>query len=273
MDSANNSTDMLRLNCPHCSKRLKVPEAFREKKSLKCPKCNQPIELQKTQPDNRLPPVLAETLPYVKPEQSKPAEQLIVSDAFDYLSDYQPAGPLLRLGAFYLDLIVFTAVWCAFYLVLFVAYAIYFYCFSSISPMLSSEAYETVGEFLSALLLTALNIFSAGSAGLVIELMILNLMNIGIFLLAFYVSWVLGCKILVGPWQATVGKRMFGMIVVDESGAPVTLKQATKRWLYKLLSMGCFCLGTLGIQKYPHQTWYDRMAKTQVLCRANEYHA
>lgn len=67
-------------------------------------------------------------------------------------------------------------------------------------------------------------------------------------------------------WQATVGKKVLGLIVVDEYGERITFKRATGRFFAEILSMLLLCIGFMMIGWTKHkQGLHDKIAKTFVI--------
>ena len=72
---------------------------------------------------------------------------------------------------------------------------------------------------------------------------------------------------LLSPWQATIGKRLLGLRVIDQkTRGRVSVLQAFNRAFVFLISS---FLGTLGclamLWSKTHQTWHDDAAKTFVI--------
>jgi len=67
-------------------------------------------------------------------------------------------------------------------------------------------------------------------------------------------------------YQATVGKLVFHMKVINAIGGRPTLKTSMARNWTKLLSWSVLCLGFLAIAfSRTKQGWHDKMAKTYVI--------
>lgn len=82
----------------------------------------------------------------------------------------------------------------------------------------------------------------------------------------FLVGWLYSAILESSPWQATFGKRLFGMQVVDLSGNRVTFMRATGRFAAKLLSGLFFGLGFIMIGRNDRkQGLHDDLAGTLVL--------
>ncbi len=68
------------------------------------------------------------------------------------------------------------------------------------------------------------------------------------------------------PWQATLGKRVLGLVVTDMYGDRLIFGQSMKRAWGKLLSIIIFYVGFFLMLGSPHrQTMHDSMASTVVL--------
>ncbi len=67
-------------------------------------------------------------------------------------------------------------------------------------------------------------------------------------------------------YQATVGKLVFHMKVINAVGGRPTLQNAMARNWAKLFSWGVLCVGFLAIAlSQTKQGWHDKMAKTYVI--------
>lgn len=67
-------------------------------------------------------------------------------------------------------------------------------------------------------------------------------------------------------WQGTIGKRVLGMRVVNESYQKLSMQEAILRYLSKYLSSFIFCLGYIWIIfDSKKQGWHDKIAGTYVI--------
>jgi len=79
-------------------------------------------------------------------------------------------------------------------------------------------------------------------------------------------AWIYSAAMESGPWRATVGKLVFGIVVTDMGGKPLSFWRATRRYLWK--TMGAL---TLGLTLLPaawtrrRQNVHDLLSKTLVL--------
>jgi len=78
--------------------------------------------------------------------------------------------------------------------------------------------------------------------------------------------WAYTAVLQSSYWQATVGKKVLGIIVVDEYGDRLTLKRATGRFFAEILSSLLFCIGFMMVGWTKHkQGLHDKIAKTFVI--------
>ncbi|MFN8278585.1 MAG: RDD family protein [Chitinophagales bacterium] len=67
-------------------------------------------------------------------------------------------------------------------------------------------------------------------------------------------------------WQATLGKKLMGLRVVDQGFGKITNRQAFYRFISKYLSMGVLLLGFIWIIFDDRkQGWHDKIAETYVI--------
>jgi len=91
-------------------------------------------------------------------------------------------------------------------------------------------------------------------------------LNILAFVSSTTLSWIYSAGLQSSSWQATVGKKVLGIIVVDEYGDRLTLKRATGRFFAMFLSSFCFNFGYIMIAFTKHkQGLHDKIAKTFVI--------
>ncbi len=75
------------------------------------------------------------------------------------------------------------------------------------------------------------------------------------------IAWCYFAGMESSPWRATLGKRLLGLEVNDESGKRVNFIQATGRHFGKILSGILFYIGYLVMLGSPKkQTWHDQMS-------------
>lgn len=78
--------------------------------------------------------------------------------------------------------------------------------------------------------------------------------------------WAYTAGLQSSYWQATVGKKVLGIIVVDEYGDRLTLKRATGRFFAEILSALLLCIGYMMVGWTKHkQGLHDKIAKTFVI--------
>ncbi len=61
--------------------------------------------------------------------------------------------------------------------------------------------------------------------------------SVGIYLLAFVLSWLYFAGLESSPWQATIGKRAVRVLVTDVNGRRISFGRATARYFAKILSL------------------------------------
>ena len=86
------------------------------------------------------------------------------------------------------------------------------------------------------------------------------------FSLNFAIWWVYIAALLSSTWQATIGKRVCGLRVVDYNGQRISFGRATGRYFASILSSALFCIGFFMIAWAPRrQGLHDSMASTLVI--------
>jgi len=65
--------------------------------------------------------------------------------------------------------------------------------------------------------------------------------------LAFVGQWLYEALLTSSSWQATIGKRVLRLKVVDEAGNRISFGRATGRFFAKILSSMFFCIGFIMI--------------------------
>jgi len=94
------------------------------------------------------------------------------------------------------------------------------------------------------------------------EKVIVELVDAG---LNFAIWWVYTAVLLSSSWQATIGKRVCGLKVVDYEGQRISFGRATGRYFASYLSALLFCVGFLMIAwTHRRQGLHDFMAHTVV---------
>lgn len=92
-----------------------------------------------------------------------------------------------------------------------------------------------------------------------------NLFNRNTFIIELIMMvYFVACE--SSTWQGTLGKKILGMKVVDESFGRISAKTALVRYLTKYLSTFVFALGYIWIIfDSKKQGWHDKLAKTFVI--------
>jgi uncharacterized RDD family membrane protein YckC len=84
--------------------------------------------------------------------------------------------------------------------------------------------------------------------------------------LAFVGQWLYEALLTSSSWQATIGKRVLHLKVVDEAGNRIGFGRATGRFFAKILSSMFFCIGFIMIGFTERKTGlHDMLAGTRVL--------
>ena len=78
--------------------------------------------------------------------------------------------------------------------------------------------------------------------------------------------WPYSAFLESGKWQATIGKKIFGLKVVNESGGRISFGQASGRHFGKIISALVFYIGFISVGwDKKKQSWHDKMASTYVI--------
>ncbi len=101
--------------------------------------------------------------------------------------------------------------------------------------------------------------------------LLINLLSL-VFQFGLLVAYALyGALMESSGWQATLGKRAMGIMVVDERGAPLTFGKALGRNVAKWLLMGiCGLLAITPLVDARKRGVWDQVAKTRVVPRGYE---
>jgi uncharacterized RDD family membrane protein YckC len=87
--------------------------------------------------------------------------------------------------------------------------------------------------------------------------------------LLFFGNWLYSAILEAGPWQGTVGKKVLGLIVVDDRGNPISFGRATGRFFGKFVAVPFgFLMAAFTVRK---QALHDIMAGTLVVKRPTGY--
>ena len=85
-----------------------------------------------------------------------------------------------------------------------------------------------------------------------------------LFWLLLIIAWGFFVKFWRYPGQ-TLGMQVWKFRVVQDNGAPLTVRQATARYVLALVSWGCFGLGFLWALVDKNQlTWHDKLSQTRL---------
>jgi len=83
---------------------------------------------------------------------------------------------------------------------------------------------------------------------------------------AFLIEWIYEAVLTSSSWQATVGKRILGLKVVDGEGNRISFAKAAGRFFAKILSGLIFCIGFLMIVWTKRKRGlHDMIAETLVI--------
>jgi len=84
--------------------------------------------------------------------------------------------------------------------------------------------------------------------------------------LAFVGQWLYEALLTSSSWQATIGKRVLHLKVIDEAGNRISFGRATGRFFAKILSSMFMCIGFIMIAFTERKTGlHDMLAGTRVL--------
>jgi uncharacterized RDD family membrane protein YckC len=84
--------------------------------------------------------------------------------------------------------------------------------------------------------------------------------------LAFVGQWLYEALLTSSSWQATIGKKVLRLKVVDEAGNRIGFGRATGRFFAKILSSMFFCIGFIMIAFTERKTGlHDMLAGTRVM--------
>ncbi len=90
--------------------------------------------------------------------------------------------------------------------------------------------------------------------------------------LSLFGNWLYSALLEAGPWQATVGKKVLGLIVVDDRGNPISFGRATGRYFGKIVSALILLIGFfMAAFTARKQALHDMMAGTLVVKRPTGY--
>ncbi len=78
--------------------------------------------------------------------------------------------------------------------------------------------------------------------------------------------WLYYALLESSPWQASLGKRLMGLKVVDKQGQRLSFAQASKRLLSRIITNLTFYFGFfIAAFNQRHETLHDRISKSVVL--------
>ncbi|MEO6698319.1 MAG: RDD family protein [Paraperlucidibaca sp.] len=94
----------------------------------------------------------------------------------------------------------------------------------------------------------------------------LNMLNMADSVLTIVLWWLYFACLHASPWQASLGKRVLGLKVVDLNGNRISFSRATGRFFAEYLSALTLCIGYMmaGWTKRK-QSLHDMVAKTYVI--------
>lgn len=86
------------------------------------------------------------------------------------------------------------------------------------------------------------------------------------------IIWLYYALLESSPWQASLGKRLMGLKVVDKRGRRLTFAKASKRMLLRLVTNLTFYFGffTAAFDKH-RETLHDHLSKSVVISRAADF--
>lgn len=87
-----------------------------------------------------------------------------------------------------------------------------------------------------------------------------------VILPALVIAWIYSAAMESGPWRATVGKLVFGLVVSDLDGQPVSFWRASRRFSWKVfgaITMGLTLLPSVWTPR--RQNVHDLLSQTLVL--------
>lgn len=91
-------------------------------------------------------------------------------------------------------------------------------------------------------------------------------------LVLLVIIWLYYALLESSPWQASLGKRVMGLKVVDKRGRRLSFAKATKRLLTRVLTNLTFYFGffTAAFDKH-HETLHDHLSKSVVIAKDAEF--
>lgn len=91
-------------------------------------------------------------------------------------------------------------------------------------------------------------------------------------LILLVIVWLYYALLESSPWQASLGKRLMGLKVVDKRGRRLTFAKATKRLLSRLVTNLTFYIGffTAGFDKRK-ETLHDKISRSIVIAQNAEF--
>ena len=99
---------------------------------------------------------------------------------------------------------------------------------------------------------------------------LLNDFTVSLILLV--IIWLYYALLESSPWQASLGKRLMGLKVVDKRGRRLTFSKATKRLLVRLVTNVAFYIGffTAAFDKHK-ETLHDKVSHSLVISADSEF--
>ncbi|WP_294347255.1 RDD family protein [Prosthecochloris sp.] len=91
-----------------------------------------------------------------------------------------------------------------------------------------------------------------------------------IFLNSVIFNWIYCASLQSSVWQATIGKKIVGLKVVDENGRRISFGRATGRYFASMISAVFFCIGYMMVGWTSRKRGlHDSMAGTFVIYDEN----
>ena len=108
---------------------------------------------------------------------------------------------------------------------------------------------------------------------IVLFILLAQLLNdFTVSLILLVIIWLYYALLESSPWQASLGKRLMGLKVVDKRGRRLTFSKATKRLLVRLVTNVAFYIGffTAAFDKHK-ETLHDKVSHSLVISADSEF--
>jgi uncharacterized RDD family membrane protein YckC len=87
-----------------------------------------------------------------------------------------------------------------------------------------------------------------------------------IYFVSGFFSWLYSALLWSSSWQATIGKKILSLKVVDPVGEKITFLNASGRYFAQYVSSFVFCLGYISVAfDKQKRSWHDKLANTFVI--------